>query len=264
MGARRAKAVAKTPGDPLGSNSTFEVHYRELTDDQVDAIRAILEPMVSEPRRDRIESVLAHRTRDVVLVLENIHSDHNSAAVLRTADAMGLTEVHHVSDAEDIRLSRRIALGSEKWLDTVRHPDPGSAARALRERGYSVWAATVHGDAKALCDLPEGPLALIFGNEHRGLSSDAVRSAEGAFRLPMHGFAESYNLSVAAAVALDHTVAARRASGHLSVLDPDDAARLRVAWYARSVRSAALLLEKESLPLPVLAWARYAMSDERP
>lgn len=241
-----------------------EVHHSALCAQDVGRIRALLEPLVSDARRRRIDAVLAERTKDVVLVLENIYSDHNSAAVLRTADAMGLTEVHHLSDERHIRLSRRVALGSEKWLDTVWHPDVASAFGALRGRGYQVWAAAVHGETRPLEALPEGPLALVFGNEHRGLSPAAIERADGRFRIPMYGFAESYNISVAAALALSATVLRRRLEGRLSVLDRAAADRLRVAWYARSVRSARQLLRKESLPLPVLATARYAPTDEPP
>lgn len=241
-----------------------EVHHSALHADLVARIRGVLEPLVSEARRERIEGVLAERTLEVALVLENIYSDHNSAAVLRTADAMGLTEVHHLSDEREVRLSRRVALGSEKWLDTVWHPDVGAAFGALRRRGYQVWSAAVHGEATPLEALPDGPIALVFGNEHRGLSSEAVEQADGCFRIPMYGFAESYNVSVAAALALSATVLRRRLEGRLTVLDRAAADRLRVAWYARSVRSARQLLRKERLPLPVLASARYVPTDEPP
>lgn len=260
MGTNRAKPQrpdAPHPLDAGASPSAPGVGYEDLTEEQVDRIRGILEPMVSVTRRARIEEVLSHRTREVVLVLENIYSDHNSAAVLRTADAMGLTEVHHLSDADEIRLSRRVALGSEKWLDTVRHSDPGRAFEELRRRGYSVWGAAVHGDPSLLEALPDGPLALVFGNEHRGLSEAALDRCDGCFRIPMYGFAESYNISVAAALALSATVAARRREGRLPGLAPRDRDRLRVAWLARSVRAAPALLGKEGLPLPLLASARY-------
>lgn len=239
-----------------------KVHHAQLADEQVRRIRAVLEPYVSEARRARIEAVLAARTREVVLVLENIYSDHNSAAVLRTADAMGLAEVHHLSDQNEVRLARRVALGSEKWLDTIWHPDAPTAFARLRARGYGVWAAAVHGEARPVEALPAGPLALVFGNEHDGLTPEAAAGADGCFHIPMVGFAESFNISVAAALTLAETVLRRRRQGQLAGLKPGDADRVRVAWYARSVRSARLLLEKESLPLPVLASARYAATDE--
>ncbi len=236
--------------------------YQRLSDDEVKRIRARLEPFLSERRRRRIEEVLAARTRQVVLILEDIYSDHNSAAVFRTADAMGLVEVHHVSASTPLRVSKKVALGSEKWMETVRHSDISSAYAALRGRGYAIWAAAVHGVSTPSTELPDEPMALVFGNEHAGLSESGMASADGRFHLRMHGFAESYNVSVAAALTLESVVAARRRRGALRGLSPFDADRLRVAWYARSVRSAPQLLEQEDLPFPTLGGADFVLTDD--
>jgi tRNA (guanosine-2'-O-)-methyltransferase len=233
------EAAASTPMDRL----------RRL---EADAIVERLRPLVSARRQARIEEVVRSRTRDLTLVMEEIYSDHNNAAILRTADIFGLLDVHHVSATAELRLSRRVALGSEKWLNLVGHPGPEAAFSALRGRGYEVWAAAVHGRSIDVDALPsDRPLALVFGNELEGLSAAAQRGADGCFRLPMRGFAESFNVSVAAALTLDR-VLRRRPPAPLPV---EEQAKLRACYHARSVRAAQQLLAEVDLPFPVLATA---------
>lgn len=242
------------------------LQYRDLTVDQAERIVACLEPLVSPARQARIEAVLARRTREVVLVLEEVFVDHNRAAVLRTADAFGLVEVHHVSqEGGDFKLSRRVALGSEKWMELCRHRDLGAALRTLQARGYEVWAAAVHDAAAPLEAIPvDRPVALLFGNEHDGLSAEAKHRADRTFFIPMVGFAESFNISVAAALALQDQMRRRgagdpvRGAGHLA---PDDRARLRACWFATSVRAASGLLEQAGLPMPVMSSARLEYTE---
>ncbi len=214
-----------------------------------DEARATLAPYLSEARRRRIAQVLDHRTRSVTVVLEDLVSDHNGAAVLRTADALGLMEVHAVSPADGFPLSRKVALGTEKWVELVRHRGIDLAYASLRARGFSLWAAAVHGDAVAPSSIPmDRPVALVLGNEHAGLSEAAAAEADGLFRLPMYGFVESFNVSVAAALALSGVLEARRSAGTLPGLDPEDRAAVETRWFMRSVRAAPMLLAQAGLP----------------
>lgn len=229
--------------------------YRELTVRQAEQIVDLLGPWLTEARRARIDAVLAQRTRDVVLVLEEVFTDHNRAAVLRTADAFGLVEVHHVCEGEGAwTLSRGVSLGSEKWMELQRHAGPEQALDALSARGFQVWAAAVHDASAPVEAIPvDGPVALVFGNEHAGLSRRIVASAHRTFHLPMFGFAESFNVSVAAALSLGSVLGRRRASTGVRPLASDDAARLRACWYVTSVRAAPNLLAGAGLPTPVMS-----------
>jgi tRNA (guanosine-2'-O-)-methyltransferase len=217
--------------------------------DAADRVAATLRPFVSEERQARIESVLASRTRDPVLVLENIHSDHNTSAVLRTAEAMGVLELHIVAVTTPFVISRRVVKGAHKWLELHGHPSIEEAYAALRARGYRIWAS--HFAANGVTEIArvpvDRPLALVFGNEHEGLSRASIDQADGWFRVPMKGFVESLNISVATSIAL-YDVLARRPPRPIG---SDDVRRLRAAWYALSVRAAPLLLEREGLPTPL-------------
>jgi len=228
----------------------------DLSADAADRMVALLAPFVSERRRDRIEAALASRTRDVVLVLEDIHNDHNSSAVMRTAEALGILELHVVAQRSAFKVSDKISSGAHKWLDIRGHDSVTSAYAHLRRRGYQIWASHFHGEAPALpidrvpVDLP---VALVFGNELEGLTGEAIEQADHWFCVPMRGFVESLNISVAAAIAMYDVRARRQREGHLRGLSDEDVRRLRAAWYAMSVRAAELILAQAGLPFPEMS-----------
>lgn len=207
-----------------------------------------LTPYVSEARRARIQQVLGSRTREVTVVLEDIANDHNGAAVLRTADAMGLMEAHLIPSPGGFKASRKVAMGAQKWLETSRYPSTESCYSALKKRGFQVWVSTVHGEAVPVEKLPtDAPMALVFGNEQTGVSESAVELADGCFHVPMYGFVESLNVSVAAALSLSSVVGTRRKIRALTPLSKHDKLMITANWYTQSVRAASLLLEREGL-----------------
>src|SRR5262249_42920508 len=83
-------------------------------------------------------------------------------------------------------------------------------AESLRARGYGIYTARMDGELTVddLHDLPQA--ALVFGNEHRGVSETMKSLAQGSFRVPMVGFVESLNISVAAAIAFHAATRARQ------------------------------------------------------
>ncbi|GAB0490652.1 hypothetical protein MMPV_001889 [Pyropia vietnamensis] len=218
--------------------------------------------------------VLAGRTRHVVAVLEAVESDHNLAAICRSCDAFGVQDVHLIpahaeasasvleataaagrggmENAEDttrVSLSarlevesvRRTSRGTHRWLSFIAHPpgDPASAVRALQASGYRVYASSLHGHngraSTPLDDLPVvSPIALVFGNEHDGVSDALLAAVDGTYVIPMGGFVESLNVSVAAALSLYTTIQRARAVVPPAVfrLPAADAATLAATWVA--------------------------------
>ena len=223
----------------------------DLSVDAADRIVALLAPFVSDRRRDRIEASLASRTRDIVVVLEDIHHDHNSSAVLRTAEAMGIFELHVVAGKSRFVVSDKISMGAHKWLHGRGYSTISDAYAHLRARGFEIWASHFHGEAEPIEDIPiDRTVALVFGNEHEGLSRQAIDEADHWFKVPMRGFVESLNISVAAAISMYDVRARRDRAGLLRGLSDEDVRRFRAAWYAMSVRAAELLLAQASLPFP--------------
>lgn len=160
-----------------------------------------LEPLVGPERRARIQQVLAARLCSVTLLLDGPHDPHNVSAVLRSCDAFGVQNLHIVSD-EPLLFSRRVAQGTERWLDVIGHASADQALAALRERDLEVVAAHPEGKLvpEQLAELPR--VAIVLGNEHRGIAPALLAAAHDTVRIPMQGFVESLNLSVSAAILL--------------------------------------------------------------
>lgn len=222
----------------------------ELEPGSPEKIVEVLRAYVSEDRRRRIQSTLDARTRDVVPVLEHVVHEHNGAAVVRTSDALGIQEVHLIQPDQAFRVSRKVARGAFKWLDILKHTSVEEGYGALRHRGYAVYASSLRPQSRSVDELPmEGKMALVFGNEREGLSEEAMQQADGAFHVPMVGFVESLNVSVAAAVALYSVVTRRRRAGTLGGVP--DRLQLEARWYQKSVRASRQLLAREGLaPIP--------------
>jgi tRNA (guanosine-2'-O-)-methyltransferase len=199
-------------------------------------IRA-LDPLLTDQRRARIDAVLADRTRSVVPVLDGLYDPHNVAAVLRSADAFGAQEVHIIEGEEPLLASHRVTQGADRWLDVVRHRDPRACVRGLKERGYSVFAAMMDGQTQPeeLAGMPR--VALVFGSEHSGVSAAVLDQCDGRYTIPMRGFSQSLNVSVAAALTL---YAATR--GRVGDLGADDRLALRARFIWQSVPEAQMVV----------------------
>lgn len=200
---------------------------------------AALAPMISDERMARIDAVIASRIGSVVPVLEEMADPHNGAAVLRTADALGIHELHVIEARNRFLVSRGVARGTAHWLDLRRHRDGRACIDELRARQFRVLVASTEGtiEPEELARIPR--VAIVFGNEHAGVSPSLRERVDGVYRIPMRGFVESLNVSVAAAITL--WAATRARTGDLG-----EAARtaLRARFMMSSVREAGLVVRE--------------------
>ncbi|MDH3199645.1 MAG: RNA methyltransferase [Myxococcales bacterium] len=170
-----------------------------------------LSPVVTPERRRRIEQVVSQRTDDLVVVLDSISDPHNASAVLRSADAFGVQTVHVIVGSYGFRASRGVSKGTHRWIDLIRYETAEACAKRLRDAGYAIYVAATGGDHHAEALRTQTRLAVVFGNEHRGASPEWAELADGTFSIPMRGFVESLNVSVAAAVTMQTLAAGTRA-----------------------------------------------------
>lgn len=198
-----------------------------------------LSPVVTPERLRRIEEVVRGRTDTLALVLDSITDPHNSSAVLRSADAFGVQTVHVIEGELGFRASRGVSKGTHRWLDVIRYESAEACTQRLRRDGYSIYVAATGGDMQ-LEDLGGMPrLAVVFGNEHRGVSPEMRNLADGAFSIPMWGFVESLNVSVAAAITM------QRLTGDGRPCLPDDRQQvLKARFLMNSVKNADQVIEK--------------------
>ena len=196
-----------------------------------------LGPHLGDERREKIDRVAATRLGGLVVVLENLHDPHNGGAALRSSEAVGVLEVRIVGNK--LRFSERVTQGCEKWLEITEDPDIDVSAASLKARGFKLYAA-VPGAKLQLEDLDaKTPAAFLIGNEHAGLTDRARALADGEFTIPMHGFSQSVNLSVATALTVyTHARRRREAVGGAGDLSGDALTALRARYYHRDVRGA--------------------------
>jgi tRNA (guanosine-2'-O-)-methyltransferase len=209
-----------------------------------------LENFITDNRKALFHAVLKQRTRYITVVLEDIFQAHNASAVLRTCDCFGIQDVHLIENRNKFSINEEIALGSEKWL-TLKTYSSGTnnildAIATLRKNGYRIIATTPHQNDTNLndFDLTSGKTALLFGTELRGLSEDALNNADGYLKIPMHGFTESFNISVTAAIILHALTEKLRASEINWQLSEKESDEVMLSWLQRSVKNSALI-EKE-------------------
>jgi tRNA (guanosine-2'-O-)-methyltransferase len=184
---------------------------------------AALEPLSEDRRKARIQDVVRQRVGSVTVLMDMPHHPHNGAAVVRSADAFGVPEVHVIGRDDDFFVGHRVAQGTQRWVEVVQHRAAADAVSALRARGFRL--VTTHPNGAL---VPEDlrkieRVCLVLGNERDGVSEELARAADDSVRIPMRGFVESLNVSVAGAVLLNAALAGR--PGDLS---PAEVRR----WYA--------------------------------
>ncbi len=201
-------------------------------------------------RLARVLAVLERRLGSVTVVMENLSDPHNVSAVLRTAEGLGLSELHVVEQPNKWEKNKAISKGAERWIEIVRHQGLARCLGDLSARGFSLFAADVGPGCVPVDEVPvDGNVALVFGSEHAGLSKRALTLTDARFTVPMAGMVESFNVSVSAALALwDVSSRRRRVLARASAKgDLDDATLADRAdlYLRRAVKSAELIRQLE-------------------
>ncbi len=209
-----------------------------------------LKGFVTDERRELLERMLGERTEYVTVVLEDLFQPHNQSAVMRTADCMGIQHIHVIENRNRYDGASSVSRGAKEWLTLHRYNrtenNTPEAISNLRAAGYRIIATTPYTDDVLIneLDLQKGKMAFFFGTEWQGLSETVLKEADEFVKVPMYGFTESLNVSVCAALVLYSTVQRLRASEIQWHLPEEEALRVALQWYKKSVRSAEEILER--------------------
>ena len=168
-------------------------------------------------RTERLNNVLAKRQPGLTVVLENVSDPHNISAVMRTCDAVGVQDVYILNTKIGLHemWSEKASSSAAKWLTVHQFTDANACFAELRKNYSKIYTTHLSQDAVALyeLDLTES-VALIFGNEHAGVSDDIISMADGNFIIPQVGIIKSLNISVACAVSLYEAYRQKKIAGH--------------------------------------------------
>jgi tRNA (guanosine-2'-O-)-methyltransferase len=158
----------------------------------------------TEKRIEKIKWVLSKRQPSLRVVLENIHDPHNVSAIFRTCDAAGVPKVSLVYNVEKFpKIGKKSSASAYKWIEREKYKSIEDCYSQLREEKFVIYASSLNSDSKSLYDLDfTKKTAIVFGNEHRGLSNEAEKLADERFFIPMYGMVQSLNVSVSAAICI--------------------------------------------------------------
>lgn len=204
-----------------------------------------LEARITPERKERFLKILALRTRFLTVALEDVYQMHNASAVIRSCEAFGIQEAHLIEGRFGNRLDKNIAMGAEKWVDIYRHKSSKACMRELRARGYRIVATVASDKASSLHNFNlNTPTALFFGTEKDGLSPEVLEEADAAVYIPMHGFTESLNVSVAAAILLQHLRERLNTSDLDWKLSEKEVLEKRLDWTCKTIHSAPEIINR--------------------
>ena len=203
-----------------------------------EALLGYLSDYVTDNKKDRFEDVLNQRTRHLTVVLEDLFKAHNASAVMRTAEGLGLQDIHVVEQRNAYDYNPYVLRGAGKWLTLhkYRRSDQNMAIcfNHLRNNGYQILATSPHEYAKDFRDFEiVTKTAVVFGAEETGISDYVRDNADGFVKIPMRGFTESFNISVSAAIILEDFN--RQIRKHDYALTTEEKFALRLEWYKKMV-----------------------------
>ena len=201
-----------------------------------------LEGFLTDNRKSLFKKVLEKRTRHFAVVLEDIFQPHNASAVIRTADIFGVQDVHAIENKYTYKVSRHVAKGSQKWITSKRYKSDGNNTKIcldnLKENGYQIIATSPHNESCLLHDFDvTKKSAFVFGVEAEGVSEFVKEQTDGFLKIPMVGFTESLNISVAAAIILQDLTTKLRDSDVNWQLSPEEKDNLYYEWVKKTIKN---------------------------
>lgn len=198
----------------------------------------VLSEFITDGKKARIEEVLSRRTNYLTFVLEDIVQSHNASATIRTGEILGLSDIYVIDKNNKYTLNPDITLGSSQWINLNKYKNAKFAIDRLKSDGYSIVATSLSEQSVNLENFPiNNKMAVFFGTELAGLSSEVLEAADLCVKIPMYGFTQSYNISVAVAIVMYSLLIRLRESGVDYLLNEVEKSNLRLKYYRQVVKN---------------------------
>ena len=197
-----------------------------------------LESYLTEHRKQRFDTVLAQRTKHFTVATEDVYQLHNTSAVMRSCDVFGIQEVNIVEEQNSKSIDREIAMGAQKWVDLNRYNSVNDCILDLKHKGYQIVATTPHANDCELHDFDVTKKScFFFGRETEGVSQEVLDAANCYLKIPMVGFTESLNISVSAAIILQHVTTKLKQTDINWQLSENEMNEKRLDWCKKTIKS---------------------------
>lgn len=168
-------------------------------------------------RTAKLNDVVTRRQKFLSIVLENVHDPHNVSAILRSADAVGIDRICLIYNSNKFpRIGKTSSASAKKWVSLIKYDSAKDCFEFLKKERFRIFSTVLEGNgkSKSLYDIDlTRRTALVFGNEHEGVSGEAARLSDANFRIPMYGMVQSLNVSVAAAICMYEALRQRQLKG---------------------------------------------------
>jgi tRNA (guanosine-2'-O-)-methyltransferase len=195
----------------------------------------IIVARMTPERKHKIETVLLNRQNNLALVMENVHDHHNISAVMRTCDAVGIQDIYILNSKipKHVYFGVKSSSSAAKWLTVHHFDDTDKCFEQLRKKYAKIYATHLNEQAQSVFDIDfTESIALVFGNEHEGVTKEAIALSDGCFTIPQVGMIQSLNISVACAITIYEAYRQKKIAGHYdqsSIIYPE-AAHLEQLW----------------------------------
>lgn len=209
-----------------------------------------LKTFATPKRVETLLNVLESRTRYLTFVLEDIYQPQNASAVLRTADGFGIQDVHIIENNHEYVINPMVEKGASSWLNLHKYEGDGNntlrAINKLKADGYRIIATTPHTDDVNLedFDLSKGKSAIILGTEVTGVSELVKEHADEFMKIPMYGFTESFNISVSAAMIMQHLRLGLEQSEIDWKLPKNESNEVLINWFRKTIKASDDIIER--------------------
>lgn len=216
------------------SNTTAKSIVDSLNLAEREGLLRALQPYLTSERNARFDEVLSYRTEHFAIGIEDVFQEHNAGALLRTCDCFGIQNAHVIEQFNSLKVSKTISKGADKWIDRHFYRSENAVSEMIdtsHKLGYQVVATTPHTNDVSLPDFDiSTPSVFVFGAEKHGISDAMIAKADAFLKIPMVGFTESFNVSVAAALILNDVTTRLRRSDIDWKLKEDRRTALKLEW----------------------------------
>jgi len=187
-------------------------------------------------RLNLINKVVQERTKHITVVIEDVYQERNAGALVRTCDCFGIQNIHIIEKEHSFKASHAISQGANKWVDLHIYKSIETCIHKLKVDGYTILATTPHQQSIQLEEIDiDKKTAILFGSELNGLSEKALALADGYLSIPIHGFSESYNISVSVGIILYNLSNKLKASNVNWQLKEHEILEKKIDWAKKTI-----------------------------
>ena len=204
-----------------------------------------LQQFLTDERLEKINHFAPESSDFVLPVIEDVFQFRNAAAIVRSVEACGFHKIIAMESEHEFNPNLRVTKGAETWVEVEKLPHNLDSLREIKNRGYKILAVSPENNATMLSDYDlKEPVALVFGTEAAGVSEEILDFADETLAIPMYGFTQSFNVSVAAAICVYELKQKLLRSNLDYKLSEEYLWEMKVRWAMNSIKSGEQILAK--------------------